>query len=138
MKKDQPNDLDSHRQGGESPEQYEQRLRIRENLSRIKRKFMVISGKGGVGKTTVAVNLAAARAADGFQVGLLDVDIHGPNTALISAATTSATIRMLPTSARTSCTCRRHRPLRRNPKTSPPPSASSALMSNGTQPTPAK
>jgi Mrp family chromosome partitioning ATPase len=83
MKKDQPNDLDSHRQSGESPEQYEQRLRIRENLSRIKRKFMVISGKGGVGKTTVAVNLAAALAADGFQVGLLDADIHGPNTALM-------------------------------------------------------
>ncbi len=83
MNKDKPDDLDLHRRGGEDPEQYQQRMRIRENLSRIKRKFMVISGKGGVGKTTVAVNLAAALAADGFTVGLLDADIHGPNTALM-------------------------------------------------------
>jgi len=79
----QHNDFDLHRRGGEDPEQHLQRLRIGENLSRIKRKFMVISGKGGVGKTTVAVNLAAALAADGFTVGLLDADIHGPNTALM-------------------------------------------------------
>ncbi len=79
----QQNDFDLHRRGGEDPEQHLQRLRMGENLSRIKRKFMVISGKGGVGKTTVAVNLAAALAADGFTVGLLDADIHGPNTALM-------------------------------------------------------
>jgi Mrp family chromosome partitioning ATPase len=45
----------------------------------IRHKLLVMSGKGGVGKTTVAVNLAYALAQKGMQVGLLDVDIHGPN-----------------------------------------------------------
>jgi len=44
---------------------------------------MVVSGKGGVGKTTIAVNLAAGLARDGFSVGMLDADIHGPNVALM-------------------------------------------------------
>ena len=39
----------------------------------------ILSGKGGVGKTTVAVNLAYTFSERGFKVGLLDVDIHGPN-----------------------------------------------------------
>lgn len=43
------------------------------------KKIAVMSGKGGVGKTTVAVNLAVALAAEGYQVGLLDLDLHGPN-----------------------------------------------------------
>ncbi|KQC16162.1 MAG: hypothetical protein APR56_09455 [Methanosaeta sp. SDB] len=83
MSKNKPEDSGLHRRGEETSEQHEQRLRIQDNLSRIKRKLMVISGKGGVGKTTVAVNLAAALAEDGFTVGLLDADIHGPNTALM-------------------------------------------------------
>ncbi len=53
-----------------------------EALARIKTKYLVMSGKGGVGKTTVAVNLAAAKAADGARVGLLDVDLHGPSVAV--------------------------------------------------------
>lgn len=48
------------------------------NLRRIKRKIMIMSGKGGVGKSTVAANLAAGLALRGYRVGLLDCDIHGP------------------------------------------------------------
>ncbi len=55
--------------------------RIKVRMKTIKRPYIVMSGKGGVGKTTVAVNLAAALAAKGKQVGILDVDIHGPNIA---------------------------------------------------------
>jgi len=49
------------------------------NIANIKHKFIVISGKGGVGKTTLAVTLAYSLALKGYNVGLLDVDIHGPN-----------------------------------------------------------
>jgi Mrp family chromosome partitioning ATPase len=61
--------------------QLEQEKRLKENLSRIENKLIVISGKGGVGKTTVAVNLAYGLAAQGYNTGILDVDIHGPNIA---------------------------------------------------------
>ncbi len=50
-----------------------------QSLQKIKHKLMVMSGKGGVGKTSVSVNLAIALAERGFKVGLLDVDIHGPD-----------------------------------------------------------
>ncbi|MDY6965261.1 MAG: Mrp/NBP35 family ATP-binding protein [Halobacteriota archaeon] len=52
---------------------------VSKRLSKIKHKIMVMSGKGGVGKTTVAVNLALALAEKGLEVGLMDADIHGPN-----------------------------------------------------------
>jgi Mrp family chromosome partitioning ATPase/predicted Fe-Mo cluster-binding NifX family protein len=48
-------------------------------LSRIRNKVLVLSGKGGVGKSTVAVNLATQLADAGYYVGLLDVDLHGPS-----------------------------------------------------------
>ena len=51
----------------------------RQSLEKIECKLMVMSGKGGVGKTSVSVNLAIALADRGFKVGLLDVDIHGPD-----------------------------------------------------------
>ena len=54
---------------------------LKENLSNIENKFIIISGKGGVGKTTVSVNLAYSLALKGYEVGMLDVDIHGPNVA---------------------------------------------------------
>ena len=53
--------------------------RIAEKMRKIKHKMMVLSGKGGVGKTTVSVNLATTLALKGYRVGLLDADIHGPN-----------------------------------------------------------
>jgi ATP-binding protein involved in chromosome partitioning len=49
------------------------------NMRAIKKKIMVMSGKGGVGKSTVAANLAARLAERGSKVGLLDADIHGPS-----------------------------------------------------------
>jgi ATP-binding protein involved in chromosome partitioning len=61
-------------------ERIEQDKRIESVLSQIRTKLLVMSGKGGVGKSTVAVNLAAALAARGISVGLMDVDLHGPDT----------------------------------------------------------
>ena len=52
---------------------------VREALSRIRNKFLVMSGKGGVGKTSVSVNLAMALAKKGYKVGIMDVDVHGPD-----------------------------------------------------------
>lgn len=48
-------------------------------LSQIHHKILVLSGKGGVGKSTVSVNLAVALAMEGWRTGLLDVDFHGPS-----------------------------------------------------------
>lgn len=59
--------------------QFEQKRAIDESLGSITSKIGVYSGKGGVGKTTVAVNLATTLANDGATVGLLDVDIDCPN-----------------------------------------------------------
>ena len=56
-----------------------QEKRLKERMGRVKHKIMVMSGKGGVGKTTVSVNLALTLAAKGYEVGILDADIHGPN-----------------------------------------------------------
>jgi Mrp family chromosome partitioning ATPase len=64
-------------QPGKTP--FEQSVNARRNMESVAHKVLVMSGKGGVGKTTLAVNLAAAFSRMGYSVGLLDVDIHGPN-----------------------------------------------------------
>ncbi len=65
----------------EKEQQLQQEKRLKENLSKIKSKLVVMSGKGGVGKTTVSVNLAYGLAIKGYKTGILDIDIHGPNIA---------------------------------------------------------
>ncbi len=52
---------------------------MKDTLGKIKHKLLVMSGKGGVGKTSVSVNLAIALAEKGFKVGIMDVDLHGPD-----------------------------------------------------------
>ncbi|MGC9324806.1 MAG: iron-sulfur cluster carrier protein MrpORP [Desulfomonilia bacterium] len=57
----------------------EQDAMLKDRLTKIRHKIMVLSGKGGVGKSTVAANIAVALAMEGKQVGLLDIDFHGPS-----------------------------------------------------------
>lgn len=57
----------------------EQQELLRYRMKQIKHKIAVISGKGGVGKSTITVNLAAAFALHGKRVGILDADLHGPS-----------------------------------------------------------
>jgi len=57
----------------------QQDIAITKSLGKIKNKILVMSGKGGVGKSTVAVNLALCLAKKGHKVGLMDVDLHGPD-----------------------------------------------------------
>ena len=64
---------------GKEEEAMAQEKRLKERMGKIKHKIMVMSGKGGVGKTTVAVNLALTLAAKGYEVGIMDADVHGPN-----------------------------------------------------------
>lgn len=59
--------------------QAERNAAVNGSLSKIKHKFLVMSGKGGVGKTSTTVNLAIALAEKGFKVGIMDVDLHGPD-----------------------------------------------------------
>ncbi|OGV18358.1 MAG: ATPase [Lentisphaerae bacterium GWF2_38_69] len=57
----------------------DENLQLRRRLEKIKNKILVLSGKGGVGKSTMAVNIASVLASEGKKVGILDVDIHGPS-----------------------------------------------------------
>ena len=57
----------------------EQDKKIATTLSGIKHKIIIMSGKGGVGKSTVSSNLAFGFAKKGYKVGILDADLHGPN-----------------------------------------------------------
>lgn len=67
--------------------QQEQQAMVKSNLAKIKHKVFVLSGKGGVGKSSVAANLAAACSKQGFKTGLMDVDVHGPSIAQMMGMT---------------------------------------------------
>ena len=61
---------------GEEIEEETRRLRTLENIKHV---IIVISGKGGVGKSTVSANIAETLSMQGYQTGIMDVDITGPN-----------------------------------------------------------
>ncbi len=69
----------SQKMPGETDEQFMARQQRLSRMCRIENKILVMSGKGGVGKSTVAVNLATELMLSGKKVGLLDIDIHGPS-----------------------------------------------------------
>lgn len=66
-------------QGDREQHKKDEDLRVHEQLRRITHKLLVMSGKGGVGKSSVAAGLAVTLAQKGYRVGLLDVDLHGPS-----------------------------------------------------------
>jgi ATP-binding protein involved in chromosome partitioning len=60
-------------------ERNEQQLKIKSNLAAIKNRIAIVSGKGGVGKSTVTAGIALKLAKEGYSVGVLDADVSGPN-----------------------------------------------------------
>lgn len=65
--------------GPQGEEKAAQMRRMKQRQDRIKHKILVLSGKGGVGKSTFTANLALTLAQRGHKVGILDTDLHGPN-----------------------------------------------------------
>ncbi|MDD1679504.1 MAG: Mrp/NBP35 family ATP-binding protein [Methanomicrobiales archaeon] len=79
-------DIPNESGGEESPEPtpFQERVGLHAHKKAdisVKHVILVLSGKGGVGKTTIAVNLAMALSSHGYQTGLIDLDIHGPDVA---------------------------------------------------------
>ncbi|MBA7611494.1 Iron-sulfur cluster carrier protein [subsurface metagenome] len=71
------------KQNQEEKKEYNRRLneKLKKNMSNIKYKILVLSNKGGVGKSSIAINLACSLSEKGFKVGILDADLHGPSVA---------------------------------------------------------
>jgi ATP-binding protein involved in chromosome partitioning len=85
-------DVDSAKKSGGCPsqaggqpdmaaQQKQEEMAIKASLAKIKHKIFVLSGKGGVGKSSVSANLAACLSKKGYKTGLMDVDVHGPSIA---------------------------------------------------------
>jgi ATP-binding protein involved in chromosome partitioning len=74
MNKDNPSGINDRQ-----AQQQLQDQKIKENMAKIKHKIIIMSGKGGVGKSTVASNLALELAKNERKVGILDTDVHGPS-----------------------------------------------------------
>jgi len=70
---------DAHKKAAPKRAQEEKDEAVKLSLEKIKHKLIVMSGKGGVGKTSTSVNLSLALSRRGFRVGLMDVDLHGPD-----------------------------------------------------------
>jgi Mrp family chromosome partitioning ATPase len=70
---------DEHKEKPKNPVLDQQDKKIEERLAQIEHKIMVMSGKGGVGKSTISINIAIGLSLQNFYVDLLDVDLHGPN-----------------------------------------------------------
>ena len=68
-------------QNNMADKQKQEEQAIKSSLSKIKHKIFVLSGKGGVGKSSISVNLAASFSKKGYKTGLMDVDVHGPSIA---------------------------------------------------------
>jgi len=71
-------------QGGQpdmAAQQKQEEMAIKASLAKIKHKIFILSGKGGVGKSSVSANLAACLSKKGYKTGLMDVDVHGPSIA---------------------------------------------------------
>lgn len=68
---------------GHSPAKAIEDMMMQDSLAKIRNKILVMSGKGGVGKSTISANIALALSEKGCKVGLLDIDLHGPDIAIL-------------------------------------------------------
>ena len=67
------------KKSGESDREFEERQQLAQRLCGIKHKILILSGKGGVGKSSIAASLGLELARLGRRVGILDIDLHGPS-----------------------------------------------------------